>query len=590
MFCGIATNFMASVRIVATISRWARGAVFLLVATVGLTCRSGPPPIASSPTLREGVRLVVLISVDQLRADRLDSRLPGGLGWMTRSGRRFSEGRLDHARTDTCSGHATMLTGHQPAVAGLPGNTVVRRESLEIQYCVEDNSKRGAILGRRSEPKEGRSPRSLRVTALGDWLKDQDPNSKVYAVSAKDRSAIALGGRQPDAVFWLDRRKTGRITTSRYYLDRLPQWVEGWTVKKLLAPVPDLWTHPTGEPPNGVRADAFHGESTRWSMTSPHPVKPEGDTPGSIDAFLASPYVDARTLDFARQLVIEEDLGRRDAVDLLAIALSGTDFIGHRYGPKSQEAHDALVRLDQDLGSFLAFLRARVGVDHMIIVLTSDHGVLPLPEWLAARGGSCPVSGGRIDLSRFDEGLSAELDEVFGPGPEQADDVEPPDWFLRHGYEIFFRPETVEQNGASLERVSVISSEWIRQQTGVARVWRGQDIDQGIGPQPMVRLYQNSRLPGGEGADLVIEPAYGCLFASWPEGTSHGSPHDYDRDVPLVFVGPGIEVGTTRAQASPVDIAPTLAGEIGVEPPQGLSGRALPLRSKASGPIAPETK
>ena len=170
--------------------------VVALVSLLLITCRSpGRGTEADSKAQRvspAGISLVVLISVDQLRADRLDRRLPGGLGWMARSGRVFMNASLEHARTETCSGHATMLTGRQPAAVGLPGNTVVDRERMEIRYCVEDQSSRGAILGRRSRPEEGRSPQAIRVSSLGDWLKAQQPDARVYAVSAKDRAAIAF--------------------------------------------------------------------------------------------------------------------------------------------------------------------------------------------------------------------------------------------------------------------------------------------------------------------------------------------------------------------------------------------------------------
>ena len=535
---------------------------------------AGPAPATPPPA---GPALVLLLAVDQLRADRLDARQPGGLGRLAREGRVFVDASLEHARTETCSGHATMLTGRQPASAGIPGNTFVDRERMEVRYCVVDETAAGAILGRASSPDEGRSPSTMRATTLGDWLGEARPGARVYSVSAKDRSAITLGGRRPNAAFWLDRRGSGGITTSRYYLERLPAWLERWTAPGLLGPVPDVWEHPSGDPPNGARADAFPGEAPTWSATSPHPVKPEGDGPGSLGAFVRSPYLDARTLDFARDLVVEEALGARGETDLLAISLSGTDYIGHSYGPFSQESRDALLRLDRDLGAFLDFLDERFGRGRVLVVLTADHGVLPLPEWLAEQGNSCPVAGGRVHPKSIDEGLAAHLDDVFGAAPASLEGDEVSPWMLRDGYEIFLRPERVSMSGAPLERVVEVADAWLEQQAGVARAWRGGDVDASRGSEPMLGLYRASRI-AADGADLIIEPAYGCLFLPWPVGTSHGSPHDYDRDVPLVFMGPGVEAGRVRGSAAPVDIAPTLAAELGVAAPEGLEGRILPLR------------
>lgn len=471
-----------------------------------------------------------------------------------------------------------MLTGRHPAGAGIPGNTRVDRERMVAEYCVADPAPAGRVLGGSDDPADGRSPAALAATTLGDWLREARPEARVYSVSAKDRSAIALGGRRPNAAFWLDRKRSGAITTSRHYLSRLPTWVKRWSAEGLLEPVPDHWVHPSGNPPNGARPDVYPGEGPRWSITSPHPVKPDGDTRSSLDAFVTSPYLDRRTLDFARELIVEEQLGERGGTDLLAIGLSGTDYIGHSYGPWSQESRDALIRLDGDIGAFFGFLDARYGPGRVVVVLTADHGVLPLPEWLAEQGGGCPADGGRVSPSNLDAGLVAHLDDSFGPGAEEVDDGERPKWMLRNGYEIYFRPERVAKSGVALARVVEVADAWIEQQPGVARAWRGADIDAGRGPRPMLDLYRNSRIPG-IGADLVIEPAYGCLFTPWPAGTSHGSPHDYDRDVPLVFMGPNIDPGVVRGRAAPIDIAPTLAAELGLETPHGLDGQVLMLRT-----------
>jgi len=551
----------------------------------GLSCARDATPVdepAISPA-PDGPVLVLVLAIDQLRPDRLDARWPGGLGRLMREGRVFTEASLEHAVTETCPGHATMLTGRHPVATGITGNMIADRASLSSRYCVVDRGESGRLLevDGGSKPEDGRSPRALQVTTLGDWLRTERPASRIYSVSAKDRSAITLGGRHPDGAFWLSRRGRRAITSSRYYMDELPKWLDRWTPEGLLAPVPDHWVHPSGDPPNGARRDAFAGESPRWSIASPHPVKPDGDTSSSFEAFVATPFLDQRTLDFARELIVEERLGMRGEVDLLAIGLSGTDYIGHSYGPFSQESLDALRRLDLDLGRFFSFLDERFGPDRVLVVMTADHGVLPLPEWLAEQGGSCPVVPGRVPTAPLDAGLEAHLDAVFGA---PAKGVGGARWTFRNGYEIYFRPARVADSGVGLARVVEVAATWIAERPGVARVWRGSDLDAGRGPEPLLTLYRQSRRPAPEGADLIIEPAYGCLFTSWPAGTSHGSPHDYDRDVPLVFMGPGIEPARVPGRAAPVDIAPTLAAEIGLAAPEDLDGVVLPLRGAVPPP------
>ena len=211
-------------------------------------------------------RLILVISIDQLRRDRLSDELPGGIGRLAREGRVFDNAVLAHAYSDTCPGHAVMLTGRHPGPIGIPSNSFIEKDSMTLRYCVSDPSSDAATFGGSGA---GRSPRNLRATTLGDWLKAENPESRVFAVSGKDRTAIMLGGQGPDGVYWLDWRGRGAFTTSRYYTAALPDWVDRWKRDKILAGVPEWWEHPTGVPPNEIRADAFPGETKRFSNVSP---------------------------------------------------------------------------------------------------------------------------------------------------------------------------------------------------------------------------------------------------------------------------------------------------------------------------------
>ena len=72
-------------------------------------------------------------------------------------------------------------------------------------------------------------------------------------------------------------------------------------------------------------------------------------------------------LDFARAAISGERLGQCGVNDLLCISLSTTDNIGSNFGPNSHEMIDNLLRLDQDLGSFLADLVSTVGRDQLLV-------------------------------------------------------------------------------------------------------------------------------------------------------------------------------------------------------------------------------
>ncbi|MCU0623167.1 MAG: hypothetical protein MUF53_04800, partial [Gemmatimonadaceae bacterium] len=66
---------------------------------------------------------------------------------------------------------------------------------------------------------------------------------------------------------------------------------------------------------------------------------------------------------------------------------------------------------------------------------------------------------------------------------------------------------------------------------------------------------------------------------------THGTPHDYDARVPVIFWGAGVAPGKRDEPARVVDMAPTLAALLGVRPLERLDGR--PLSSALTAAAAP---
>lgn len=559
---------------------------FVLAGLVG--CQRRPDARAPDGLMP---RLVLVIVVDQLIPEHLDPDLPGGIGRLAREGRVFTDAAHAHAFTETCPGHAVILTGVHPGRAGIPGNRFIAHADSdegvpEVRYCVQDDGPEGVLFSpaARVDPRmldasvasgTGRSPKHLRVDALGDWFKSSWPAARVFSVSAKDRAAITLGGQSPDAAYWLDRSGSGSFTTSRYYTEALPGWVQAWTRDRVLTGVPAFWDYGALEFGPGMREDDYVYESDRFERISPHPLRLTDASGPSLAPLEASPFLDARTLAFAKDLVAMEDLGRDETPDLLAISLSATDIVGHHYGPESREAWASLIALDAELGDFIQGLEERVGRRRLLVVLSSDHGVLPIPEWWQTHGGAsapCPVEGGRVSPVPLQELVSQALVTAFGP-----------DWagaWVQDGYTLGFDRRIAERDGVSLEQIAAVLELALDGAPGIERVWSRADLDEAEADDPEATLYRNSLSPD-RGGDLFVQPIRGCLLTSWPAGTSHGSPYDYDRAVPLVFWGAGVEPLHVPGPAAPVDIAPSLATWIGLELPPDLDGRALTLAGKA---------
>lgn len=550
----------------------------LLAATV-LGCSSGLPMAVPADAPEGSVEgLVLVFVIDQLRADELDPELPGGLGWLAREGRFFTDAAVGHAHTETCPGHAVILSGRHAGPAGIPGNVFVQRESGETRYCVEDPNPATATL----HGDGGRSPRWLRVETLGDWMRGADPGSKVYAVSSKDRAAIMLGGRRATGAFWFRSAEGAGFTTSRYYRRDLPEWVKRFNRRDFFDEAPRMWTHATAPLPSG-RRDDYALESDRFGRGSPHPLLLGEDEADDAERFTWSPWGDEVVLRFAKELIEGERLGqRRGHLDLLAVSLSSFDYVGHLHGPESHEALDALQRLDAWLEDFLDDVEDEVDQDKLWIAVTSDHGVTPIPEWLHETGrGKCPIPGGRADSRALAAGLNAHLEKNFA----HADG----EWAQRSGYRFTVNRSFAAERQVAVDEIVAEAKSYLEKQPGIRRVWTAAEIQAGSGPEPYATLYANSWDPE-RGGDFEIQAEPTCLYTSYPTGANHGSPYPADRNVPLVFYGPGIEKGRISGEVATVDLAPTLAEHLGIPPPKVLDGRALPLQApKPAAPAPPAT-
>jgi predicted AlkP superfamily pyrophosphatase or phosphodiesterase len=523
--------------------------------------------LATYSVWAEPPRLVVVIAVDQMRADYLDrfaANYEGGLRRLRVDGAVFTDGHQGHALTQTAAGHATIATGVYPSRHGLVANEFWDRTSQQAVGAVADSTT--ALVG--VDGRAGSSPSRLLRSGLGDWLKMQSPGSKVTAVSIKDRAAILLSGMSPDVAFWADLR-TGQFVTSDYYLPALPVWAAEFNSAGAV-------TRYNGTEWTKLKADAVYDESpwpelagrdpASYSMF-PHLLGTSGEAPDRrfLAAHRSSPYADLVTLNFARELFEHEDFGRDEVPDLLFIGLSAADYIGHRYGPYSHEIHDHFLRLDGYLGDFFEFLDEQVGLDDYVVALSADHGALPVPEQLAELG---------VDASRIhpDE-LVAFVIPVVEAALARGDIAAMPEIDYQAGPALRFSGE--QPSPAVLDALQLAVAARLLQHPLVAATYTYNDqlrgnIEDDDWANSFGRSFHPDRAP-----DVTIKLRENQLLRPAATGTGHGSPYRYDTHVPIVFLGARIASGHHSGRVQTTDIAPTLARILEIEAPDDLDGRDL---------------
>ncbi|MFL5606209.1 MAG: alkaline phosphatase family protein [Gemmatimonadaceae bacterium] len=521
-----------------------------LPALLALACCTGsmsaqvPPSTsgATSPAPASRPTLVVLITVDQLRADyltRFGPQLNGGVGRLMRGGAWFTDANHDHAITETAPGHATLLSGRFPRSTGIMMNRI----------GVEDDA--APLLG--GATGQGASPRRFVGTTLVDWLRTADARSRSLSVSMKDRGAILPVGRSRTSVYWYS--PDGRFTTSRFYADSLPAWVNAFNARRLpQGYASKSWTlllPDTAYPENDDKLVQL------GVATFPHTLP--SDTTGAANMVRITPFMDDITSAFALQGLTTLGLGTGPQTDLLAMSLSATDVIGHRYGPDSREIHDDVLRLDRTVGAFLDSLYRVRDSSRVVVALTSDHGVAPIPE-LATNGDGAPPE--RVDLSPVIAALRAGLRAA--KVDTMAIDLDQQIVFVDRAA---FRAASVNADSA----IAAFAAS-LRNEPGVRRVDQFRTLVEDSLKDPIARRWSH-QFPITAPVELVVTLT---PMSTWGGNVaSHGSPYDYDSHVPMIFYGAGVRRGRYDAFVRTVDLAPTLAALAGVKPTERVDGVVL---------------
>jgi len=503
-------------------------------------------------------KLVVVITVDQLRPDyftRWKSQLTGGLGQLATEGAFFTDGYQDHAVTETAPGHSTILSGMWPAHTGIIRNSEGVQDSL------------APLLGTTGP---GASPRRFRGTTLVDWLKAADPTSRVLSVSRKDRGAILPVGRAKEQVYWY---QSGLFTTSRYYADTLPTWVQAFNARRLpFKAAKTVWSL--------LLPDSVYKEpdSELWENGGTGVVFPHALPADSIQAAAAVagvPAMDSLTLLFALDGFEALKLGRK-GTDILAVSLSTTDAVGHAFGPDSREIHDQVLRLDHYLAWFLKRLFDRVGRDKVVVVLTADHGVTSYPERTRAKTNAAAY---RVSLDTVVTTVNRDLDRLAGAAGGGA----PREWLEFDTGMLFLRDNgRLGALGVRTDSVlDVLAARIVRVQ-GVARVIRPADLARAdTASDPVARRWLHHLAPdAGVVLTVTLQPASVWDIPNVPIAM-HGQPSEDDSHVPIIFWGRGVKRGSYAGRMNTVDIAPTLSVLLGVSPLSLVDGRA---RTEALGP------
>lgn len=537
-------------------------AFFLVISTTASHAQAPAHPAATPLAKKTAPRpkLVVLLVVDQMRADYVDKFLPqwtGGLRRLVEQGAWFRDAAYPYAATETCVGHATISTGAFPTSHAMIANAWWDRAAQKMVTCTSDpNAKNSGYAG--VTAKGGDSAWRMALPAFAEELKFQTSGeSRVVTFSLKARAAITMAGHKGDAVTWADNG--GWVTSSAY---NVAPFVEEYAKAH---PVKDdygkTWTRMLPESSYWYDEKAAGAVAPDgWELTFPHPLrgKAAGNDPDSAfyEQWASSPFADSYLTKFAEAAVDAMSLGKGRGTDFLGVSYSSVDYVGHEFGPRSWEIQDILARLDKDLGDLFNFLDTKVGRGNYVVALSADHGVVPVPEDMQKIGADAGV----LHLAELQDKMEKALEPFNLAKPAIARVT---------GSDVYFTPDVWEKLKQDPKAVRAVTDAALAQ-PGVAEVFRAEQLQNRPATQsPTRQAMADSYFPGRSGDLFVVSKPYWLMDGtpagkSRSYGTGHGTPYNYDQHVPVLLMGFGIRHGEYFESVTPADIAPTLATLCGV--------------------------
>lgn len=518
------------------------GRLIRAIATIAMTCAcvaASPPAPRTEATTPP---LVVLVVIDQLGSslmERYSDLYKGGFRRLLDSGRVYMNASHAHAATVTAVGHAALATGVHPSRHGIVANLWYEASGgrwVPVENIADTTVK---IVG--FPALRGASPANLVGNGVADWLIRSSPRSLIASVSGKDRGAILPATRAKGHVYWFEGT-VGKFVTSTYYTREYPAWVREFNETKVpLFAADSVWRSKLpASLYSRTKPDTVAAERDGVNTFFPHSSNVEAPQGQFWAWFESTPAADVADLQFAELMVSALGLGKDESPDYLNVALSATDAIGHVYGPHSREQLDNLLRLDARLGDFFDYLDRTVGKGRWTVAFSSDHGVVDFPEDLIARG----EYGHRL-TAEDRTALGAIMGRIESGGATAA---------------------AKARAIAELKRLDFVADAWTHEQLARATT----DSFAVLARRSLYRGRAASDF-GRVGIELRLKPGVLGLM----RGTSHGSPYWYDRNVPMIFMGPGISAGRDPAFIHTIDMAPTLARLLGIPVPGGLDGRVV---------------
>lgn len=539
-----------------------RNILILLILTSGTALVSGQKIPPQKP------KLIVGITVSGMQYDYLsvywDKFSDKGFRKMATTGANCKNARYNYLITDPSAGFASIATGTRPSEHGIVSDYWYHRLTNEIVNSIEDLEQTtiGGSYGSGTY-----SPAALHSRTFSDEMRLTSRfKSRSIGISMDPRAAVLLAGHTATGAYWLDPVHASWITSS-FYMDSLPGWVNEFNEKNYR----DLYLernwetlHPIAEYGESMLDNNPYETGINGQITFPYDldrISSDGKGGRDYSLLMTTPWGNTYTKDLAIAAIVNEELGKREATDIIHIGFNATEYLANYYSTWSVETQDTYLRLDEDIAHLLEFLDEHLGMENVLVYLTAENALAVDPNYLAASRIPSGFFNYRTSVSL----LKSYLNAIYGRG----------EWVtFYYAQQIYLNHQLIEDSNLSLEDVQDRVARFMVQMNGVSNALQAYVLQQNYFTDGMLNRIQNSYYQKRSG-DVIL-----YLTPGWVEHSNIGDgtyeEFRYTPHVPLIFFGWKINRVTIPYRVSPTDIAPSIASFMEISMPDNATGDVIP--------------
>lgn len=517
-------------------------------------------------------RLTLVIIIDQFAYNylyKLRPHLKGGIGFLLRNGTVYENAHFPHAMPETGPGHATLHTGTVPKDHGIIANSWFEN-GKEIK-CDEDAADRAGVFGPHNDLQPyGASGHLMMVDGLSDqfMLQNQEESPHVaLSLSLKSRSATLTAGSLGKAI-WFDT-KNGMFTSSQAYFEKLPEWLTTFNSQAQEALAHGcFWNLAYPKKPKAYKF--YDTQSYTWAEYPTSLLEknvPIQNTQGEPYAdFTHTPCASQLLVDLA-QAAINQYCTDKNNRTLLWLSLSSLDLLAHDFGPNSKDAIDMVYHIDKQIEHLITHVHRTVGKHNALIVLTADHGIMPIQGILKEHRLKHVYRHQARDII---EQQNSAIAQKFGI-ENVIQEYQAPTMYLNNhalaAVDAATKATIIDELKRLLKLVPGIKNVWTLGELETLCFTKAQEFES----------YFKNQIYAGRSGEIVIQPQPYTLLAKHEKGTTHETPYNYDTHVPLIFYyPPRIQKKKVVKKVYMTQVANTLAQLIHVPKPSASPADVLP--------------